>query len=474
MTAAPRQKGAQRRPKEDKSMKRKVVGSVVSGGQATKKGLQGIVAPSLQSYFWWSTLFYLSAFIVLTIVTPKIDEFFCAVDPLEANGGMGCSNCPDTLIFCDVQDECYRTALNATYHGFSKDPADPFYGELQLASADKAAIQYANTLDMASVTPLEVVKKLTTMASEVAPETLIWHCEVYKMALGQYEFTSSKPDVWGVGEKCATSSYAGKNWSEHCPIQVPTPTPAARRLTPSPSPNPCDTASEGAVGGCEQSAARGVQDDRRLTDEVATYSVSEWAQCTCYTRCMPGLKIRTLICSSGDGCVGNPPDSEVCECAHCARCDVALHLLVMWYTCLSQVVISFLSFLAYLYGSTINEDTLVKVSWSRLLPGFVCKWLPPTVKYCVVANLVNLIIMGGRIYAPDAIPDTQAILDATGDCRASESLRTLYVVLVCLWVFQVALSSLARRFARPPPWLLEPQRNSLFNGIRKLTQCFGP
>merc|ERR1712194_971930 len=109
----------------------------------------------------------------------------------------------------------------------------------------------------------------------------------------------------------------------------------------------------------------------------------------------------------------------------------------------------------------------------RLLPGFICKWLPPTVKYCVVANLVNLIVLTGRIYLPDII-ETEALLDATGDCSASDSLSTLYLVLVTLWVFQVLLSTLARRFTRPPPWLLEPHRKSWFEGITKFTRCFGP
>merc|ERR1711957_113807 len=102
----------------------------------------------------------------------------------------------------------------------------------------------------------------------------------------------------------------------------------------------------------------------------------------------------------------------------------------------SQVIIAFLSFLAYLSSSTLHEDTMVKISWMRMLPGFVCKWLPPTVKYCVVANLVNLIILAGRIYSPDII-ETEILLDATGDCRASDSLIILHLVLVSLWVFQV-------------------------------------
>merc|ERR1719188_980388 len=108
----------------------------------------------------------------------------------------------------------------------------------------------------------------------------------------------------------------------------------------------------------------------------------------------------------------------------------------------------------------------------RLPMGFICKWLPSTVKYCVVANLVNLIILCVRIYSPDIV-DTETVLDLTGDCRASDSLVILNLVLVTLWVFQVLMSAFARRLLRPPPWLLEPHRNSFFESIRKLTRCFG-
>lgn len=475
-------------------MRTKVIKTGRGAGKAVQKTLGGIFGKSLQTYYWWSTLFYLSAFIALHVVTPRIDEFFCDVDPLATSGGKGCDECPDTLIFCDLQDDCYRRAMNATYNGFSKESTDTFYQDLQKASSDKVANTFTMTLDMATVTPLSMIEDLTDIASQVDSSTLVWHCEVLRMALGQFDFPPSKPDVWGVGENCPKSAYAGVNFSAYCPI--PTPTPTARMLSP------CDTASEGAEGGCERSAFEEVdggrkltdeveeaassrpfsevQGARRLTDEEPVYTVSEWTQCQCYQRCMPGLKTRSLICSSDDGCSGSPADSEVCECQHCARCDVKLHEIVLWYTSLIQVIVSFLSFLAYLHGSTINEDSLVQVSFfsRRWLPGFVCKWLPSTVKYCVVANMVNLSILTGRIYAPDVviIPEIHnEIQDATGDCRASESLVTLYMVLVVLWVFQVALSAYAQRYFRPPPWLMEPQRaGSLFNGIRKLTACFGP
>ncbi|CAK0815990.1 unnamed protein product, partial [Prorocentrum cordatum] len=202
MPAAPRQKGALRRPQEDRSLKATVIGRVYSGGKAGRRGLQGLLTPSLHSYFWWSTLFYLASFIAITLEMPKIHEFHCNVSPLESDGGKGCLECHDVLIFCDLEDACYRSALNATYQGFSKNPEDPHYSDLQLAAVDVEFLKAMATFNMATQTPVKTVQTLLAMELEVAEESIMWHCMVLKMALGQYEFPETTPDVWGVGENC--------------------------------------------------------------------------------------------------------------------------------------------------------------------------------------------------------------------------------------------------------------------------------
>merc|ERR1719401_2757667 len=101
---------------------------------AVKKGTVAVLAPSVHAYFWWSCIIYLTCGILLAVERSNIEAFFCSVQPQMELGGQGCPNCPGTLLMCDKDDLCYKSAMNITYQQFTKEPTMPYHHAFMQAS----------------------------------------------------------------------------------------------------------------------------------------------------------------------------------------------------------------------------------------------------------------------------------------------------------------------------------------------------
>jgi len=171
--------------------------------------------------------------------------------------------------------------------------------------------------------------------------------------------------------------------------------------------------------GC--SGAADVPEERRLAD-LKDWEVSRWGECTCYQQCIPGVRHRNVDCLSTECKDPVPATKEACECNHCARCMIDVHLTVLEVMFFCQGGLAFLAFLCYLYINTMREEQLVKLSWARWFMGIICKRFPPTVKYLVLSTAITLVLMWCRIWIPQLLSTNRDL-----DCWMSRALTLVSI-----------------------------------------------
>lgn len=183
-----------------------------------------VIAPSMVSYFLWSTVIYIAAAVVVIWATPRINDFLCAVDPHPDQGGMGCPNCPSTLLMCSKTDTCWTRALNITFKKDASSSAGALYQALTEAAVDTAC----NSLVQNANDAVDIVGDIGTSATPVTAGCKTFHCGVLLNAL------MGVPDLNAVTVNNCTNVWLTKPSSSAnvCPCQAaPTYITPALKLT---------------------------------------------------------------------------------------------------------------------------------------------------------------------------------------------------------------------------------------------------
>eukprot|EP00928_Gymnodinium_smaydae_P006404 TRINITY_DN12262_c0_g1_i1.p1 TRINITY_DN12262_c0_g1~~TRINITY_DN12262_c0_g1_i1.p1 ORF type:complete len:455 (-),score=59.89 TRINITY_DN12262_c0_g1_i1:512-1876(-) len=428
------------------------------------RGFKAVFAPSIHSYFMWSSFLYLGCGAAIMIMSVQIKEFLCKVRPEHdaATGtGWGCSKCPSTLLLCG-KDTCLQSAVNVTYRLEAKLSTHNLYQPLQSAATSQVCNEYAKSAT--SVEAMLGYISAHSPQSEVEECKKFW-CGVLENVLDNTDLSS--PD----GASNCTNTHLFKKSSESstCICQ------GTRTAVVSASGSHTALAtycrlSVGAEIRRLQAAATPATVDN---DELQDYQVAAWSQCSCYMQCMPGVRTRLVQCLAAKCRDPMPAVKEECTCAHCAQCEVETNLFVLTITFFVQGGVAFLVFLSFLYYESKSEDSdsLVKIPYLMMPIGFFCKQLPPLVRIFMLVNTFQLAFVVITAFVP------VTVLDIMPDCNESEQLRVLALVASIILILQFCLGRLAKMYTRKPPYLYAPQRPGGLPGIshlRALLRSLGP
>lgn len=210
-------------------------------------------------------------------------------------------------------------------------------------------------------------------------------------------------------------------------------------------------------------------------DDLDDYSVGDWGRCTCYQQCTNGVQTRLVECLA-DQCKSPKPAAVTsCRCAHCARCDIDMRLLVLGVIYFHQAFLALVVFICYLRASGQTEDDFIRLGLLQKVNGFYSKQLPPLLRWLVLVQLFQVVWLLVDTFLGGVAQDY--IGNGSADCFASKDLRTGSTIVGILWVVQVFMGRFTKTYARKPDWLYAPERSAggfVSKSFKKFFRCLGP
>jgi len=223
------------------------------------------------------------------------------------------------------------------------------------------------------------------------------------------------------------------------------------------------TAAPGAASSEEGSSSS-------LDSSLPDYDESQpWTQCICYQQCIPGARYRKVQCLHPACKDPKPATILPCLCADCSNCTYVDQFLfsisLMFFI---QGAVALMVAMSFVYFLSKDEDDLASMNIIEKLLGFLCKKLPPIVRFMSLVQFFLLAFMVFQTWAP---------VDFQSDCNESEMLRIITLVTMCVWLAQLVMGVLARRKTRMPAWLYAPARPggvAIMRLVSKIVRLMGP
>lgn len=204
----------------------------------------------------------------------------------------------------------------------------------------------------------------------------------------------------------------------------------------------------------------------QMNDVLDDYDVGPFSRCTCYQQCIPGVKVRNVVCNSR-ACKDPKPKTQVtCMCNHCADCDYEPGMLILSIGFFAEGALSLLVSLAWLKITALTEDDMAEVGCCLGLLGFFCKFMPALMRIVTLFNIGMIAYMAFISLIP--------ISGFQYDCNFVFDLQLSVIVAIFSWFLCLALAIVTKAKQPVPPWLYQTPGGGLIRLICKPIRAVGP